>query len=171
MKVYVLPLLALTVAAPAQAGEVFGGLYVHDVDTFLTKSGVESGVDLQLGYRGDSLMSGSGPQPYIHVNANSAGNTHFAAAGLGFKFGDRIYVRPALGLAIHTGSAKKFDDPTNDKIEFGSRILFAPELGVGARLNDRASLEASWVHLSHGTVFSRQNPGMDNFGLRLNWKL
>ena len=105
------------------------------------------------------------------MNANSAGNTHFAAAGLGFKFGDRIYVRPALGLAIHTGSAKKFDDPTNDKIEFGSRILFAPELGVGARLNDRASLEASWVHLSHGTVFSRQNPGRDNFGLRLNWKL
>ena len=36
MKAYVLPLLALTVAAPAQAGEVFGGLYVHDVDTFLT---------------------------------------------------------------------------------------------------------------------------------------
>ncbi len=171
MKAYALPLLALAVAAPAQAGEVFGGLYVHDVDTFLTKSGVESGLDVQLGYRGDSLMGKSGPQPYVHVNANSAGNTHFAVAGLGFKFGEAIYVRPALGLAIHTGSAKKFDDPTNDKIEFGSRILFAPELGVGARVSDRASIEASWVHLSHATVFSRQNPGMDNFGVRLNWKL
>ncbi len=171
MKAYLLPLVALAIAAPAQAGEVFGGLYLHDVDTFLTKSGEESGVDLQLGYRSDPLMGGKGPQAYVHVNANSAGNTHFAAAGLGFKFGEAIYVRPALGLAIHTGSAKKFSDPTNDRIEFGSRVLFAPELGIGARLNDRASLEASWVHLSHAQLFSGQNPGMDNFGLRLNWKL
>ena len=171
MKAYLLPLCALAFAAPAQAGEVFGGLYFHDVDTPLTKSGVEGGVDLQLGYRSDPLMGGKGPQAYVHANANSAGNTHFAAAGLAFKFGETVYVRPALGLAIHTGSAKKYDVPGNGRIEFGSRVLFAPELAIGTKVGDRASIEASWVHLSHAQIFSSQNPGMDNFGLRLNWKL
>lgn len=164
-------LIAAATAAPAHANEAFGGLYVHDVDTFLTKSGIESGVDLQLGYRWAPIGGERGPSPYVHVNANSGGNTHFAAAGIGFKFGRQVYVRPALGLAVHTGSAKKFDDPTNDRIEFGSRILFGPELAVGAQVSERASVEASWVHLSHAQVFSQQNPGMDNFGLRLNWRL
>jgi hypothetical protein len=33
------------------------------------------------------------------------------------------------------------------------------------------SVEASWVHMSHATLFSRQNPGIDNLGVRLNLKL
>jgi lipid A 3-O-deacylase len=160
-------LLALIAAAPAQAGEIFGGLYVHDVDTPLTHSGEEGGVDVQLGYRwGDK-----GLQPYLFAAANSAGETHYAAAGISYKFGDKIYIRPGLGLAVHTGSAKNFDDPDNGKVDFGSRILFEPELGIGFRINDRATIEASWVHMSHAQIFGRQNPGMDNFGARLSWKL
>ncbi len=172
MKVYVIaPIAVLAAAAPAHAGEVFGGLYVHDVNTPLTKSGVESGVDLQLGYRWDPIGGGRGAQPYVFAAVNSAGDTNYAAAGVSFKFGDRIYARPGLGLAVHTGSASNFDKPGNGRIEFGSRILFAPELAIGARISDRASVEASWVHLSHAQVFGKQNPGMDAIGARLNWKL
>jgi lipid A 3-O-deacylase len=159
--------LILVVAAPAQAGEIFGGLYVHDVDTPLTHSGIEGGVDAQLGYRwGDK-----GLQPYLFAAANTAGNTHYAAAGISYKFGDKIFIRPGVGIAVHSGSAKNFDDPDNGKVDFGSRILFEPELGIGFRINDRATIEASWVHMSHGQIFGRQNPGMDNFGARLSWKL
>ena len=102
---------------------------------------------------------------------NTAGDTNYAAVGLSAKFGKSIYVRPGLGLAIHTGSTKNFQDPTNDKIEFGSRVLFEPEIGVGTQLNDRLSVEASWVHMSHAQIFGRQNPGIDNLGVRLNLKL
>lgn len=159
---------AITLAAsPASAGEVFGGLYVHDVDTFLTKSGVEDGFDGQLGWRGDRI-GGTPLQPYVFGSLNSKGNTHFAAAGLSAKFGDAFYIRPGVGLAIHSGSSKDFQDPTNDEVEFGSRILFEPELGIGARINERMTLEASWVHLSHAQLFGGQNPGMDNIGVRLN---
>lgn len=172
MKAYFIAAIAvLAAAAPAHAGEVFGGLYVHDVNTPLTKSGVESGVDLQLGYRWDPIGGGRGAQPYAFAALNSAGDTNYAAAGLSFKFGEQIYVRPGLGLAVHTGSASNFDKPGNGRIEFGSRILFAPELAIGARISDRASVEASWVHLSHAQVFGKQNPGMDAIGARLNWKL
>ena len=59
----------------------------------------------------------------------------------------------------------------NGKIEFGSRVLFEPELGVGAELNDRVSVEASWVHMSHAQLFGGQNPGIDNLGARVSFKL
>src|SRR5262252_87588 len=55
---------AMAVPSPAVAGELFGGLYVHDVDTPLTKSGIEGGADIQFGWRGAKI--GRTPlQPYI----------------------------------------------------------------------------------------------------------
>ncbi|HEY0129822.1 MAG TPA: acyloxyacyl hydrolase [Allosphingosinicella sp.] len=159
-------------AAPAHGQELFGGVYVHDVDTGLTKSGIEEGVDLELGWRGDrigALRAIGGPRPQAFVSVNSAGNTHFAAAGLSWKIGGRAYLRPGVGLAVHTGPGRVV--PGDDRIDFGSRILFAPELGLGARISDRLSIEASWVHLSHAQLFGPQNPGLDTIGVRLNFKL
>lgn len=163
-------LLAAAASVPASAGEIFGGIYVHDVDTPLTRSGIEGGADIQFGYRGGRI--GRTPlQPYAFGALNTAGDTSYAAVGLSAKFGDRVYVRPGLGIAVHNGSAKKRQDLTNDRIEFGSRVLFQPEIGLGIRLNSRASVEASWVHLSHAQLFGRQNPGIDNFGVRMNLAL
>jgi len=158
-------------ATPALAGEVFGGLYVHDVDTPLTQSGIEGGVDAQLGYRWDPLMDGKGPQPYVFAAVNSAGETNYAAVGLSFKIGDKFFLRPGLGIAVHTGSAANFDHPNHDHIDFGSRVLFEPEIGAGLRISDRATIEASWIHMSHAQIFGEQNPGIDNFGARLSWRL
>ena len=163
-------LAAAGLAAPAQAGEPFGGLYVHDVKLPTDKSGIESGADLMLGYRGGKILE-TPLQPYIFGALNTAGDTSYAAAGLSAKFGKRIYIRPGIGIAIHTGSAKKFQDLSNDKIEFGSRVLFEPEIAIGAQINRRLSIEGSWVHLSHAQVFARQNPGIDNLGVRLNLAL
>lgn len=174
MKALILTGLAMAslAAAPVQAAEIFGGLYVHGVDTPLTLGGSpEGGVDFQLGYRGDPIFAGTGLEPYIFGALNSQGDTNYAAAGLAWKFGDRIFIRPGLGIGFHTGSASNFDNPSNDRIEFGSRILFEPELGIGARINERMTIEASWVHMSHATLFGKQNPGIDNIGARLSWRL
>lgn len=161
---------AAALPSAASAGEVFGGLYVHDVDTPLSIAGIEGGMDVQLGWRGGRI--GRTPlQPFVYGSLNTAGETNYAAAGLSARFGDRIYVRPGIGVAVHTGSAANFQHAGEDHIDFGSRVLFAPEIGVGARISDRVSIEASWVHLSHGQLFGRQNPGMDNFGVRLNFGL
>ena len=143
-KLFLSVLCTLLLATPASAGELFGGLYSHDVDTPLTKSGIEGGADIQLGYRWDRI--GRTPlQPYAFAAANTAGETHYAAAGLSAKFGDRVFVRPGVGIAIHTGSDDKFN--RTDRIALGSRVLFEPELGVGFRLSERASLEASVLAL------------------------
>ena len=163
--------LAVTAcAAPSTAGaaELFGGLYVHDVDTPLSKSGIEGGADVMAGVRGGRI--GRTPlQPYGFLALNTSGETHYGAIGISARFGNAIYVRPGVGLALHTGSDGDFQD--DDKIAVGSRLLFEPEIAVGAEIDDRLSVEASWVHMSHGTLFSRQNPGIDNFGVRLNLKL
>jgi hypothetical protein len=78
-------------------------------------------------------------------------------------------VVPGLGVAIHNGSAGKFY--RTDKIAFGSRVLFEPEIGIGKRIKDRLSVEASWVHMSHAQLRGRENPGIDNLGIRLNLAL
>ncbi|MGZ8285289.1 MAG: acyloxyacyl hydrolase [Allosphingosinicella sp.] len=169
--VAVAALLFAFAAARSDATELFGGVYVHDVDTGLTKSGIEDGVDFEIGWRGDRigfLRAVGGPRPQAFVSVNSAGDTHFAAAGIGWKVGGRVYLRPGIGLAVHTGPGRVV--PGDARIDFGSRILFAPELGVGARVSDRLSLEASWVHLSHAQLFSPQNPGLDTIGVRLNYR-
>ena len=155
-------------ASAASAGEIFGGVYKHDVDTPLTIGDhPEEGVDVQLGWRG-ARIAHTPIQPYIFGALNSSGDTSYAAIGLSAKFGDTVYVRPGLGLAIHTGSSGHFDNRFKDKIEFGSRILFEPELGIGVRLAPRITAEASWVHLSHAQLFGKQNPGIDNIGVRVN---
>jgi lipid A 3-O-deacylase len=154
--------------SPAEAGEIFGGLYVHDVKLPTDLSGHESGFDLQLGYRGGRI--GRTPlQPYVFGALNTAGETSYASVGVSAKFGKQIYFRPGLGLAIHDGSAAEYY--RTDKIAFGSRVLFEPEVAVGAQINGRLSVEASWVHMSHATLFSHENPGIDNLGLRLNLRL
>lgn len=160
-------MISLAWAAPAGATEVFGGIFKHAVSTPLSlESNLEDGLDLQLGVRGGTIVPGTGLQPYLYGSLHTKGDTSFAAAGLSWKFGDRFFVRPGLGVAIHNGSAGDFSRP--DRLAFGSRLLFAPELGVGARLSRRATVEASWIHLSHGQLFGRQNPGLDSVGVRFS---
>ena len=161
-------LAAIAVPTAANAGELFGGLYVHDVKTPLDKSGIEGGMDVMIGWRGEKIAR-TPLQPYAFAAVNTSGNTNYGAVGLSAKFGDRIYFRPGLGIAVHTGSSG--DRFRHDKIAFGSRFLFEPEVAIGARLSDRATIEASWVHMSHAQVFGRENPGIDNFGVRLNFRL
>ena len=163
-------LLAVMVSGTAHAGEVFGGAYVHDVKLPTNLSGFEQGLDLQVGYRGGRI--GKTPlQWYAFGALNTAGDTSYAATGLSAKFGigGGFYIRPGIGVAIHNGSAGKYY--RTDRIAFGSRVLFEPEIGIGTRINDRLSAEASWVHMSHAQLRGRENPGIDNLGFRLNLAL
>jgi lipid A 3-O-deacylase len=175
LKTAVICAALLVGAAPgsAQAAELFGGLYVHDVKLPTNLSGIEGGMDVQAGYRGGTVFRlwRAQVQPYIFGALNTAGNTNYAAVGLSTKFplGHQWYFRPGLGIAVQTGSAGKFY--RTDKIAFGSRVLFEPELNIGARINDRLSVEASWVHMSHAQLRGRENPGIDNLGVRLNLAL
>jgi hypothetical protein len=164
-----LPLCVLTFAAPAQASELFGGLFAHDVDTPLSKGGFEDGADIQIGWRGNRLGFIGRPSPYAFASVATGGETHVAAAGLSWRLGGRLFARPGLGLAVHSRSSHGVRNGL--RTDLGSRILFEPELGLGYQLSDRVALEATWVHVSHAQLLSRQNPGMDSIGVRLSFRL
>src|SRR5918992_4834811 len=88
---------AAFLATPAQAAEIFGGLLAHDVDSPLTKGGLEDGVDLQLGWRSSpigALGPIGAPSAYAFASVATSGETHFAAAGLSWRLGGRGFVRP-----------------------------------------------------------------------------
>jgi hypothetical protein len=160
---------ALSIPSAASAAEVFAGLHAHGVKTPLSlNSNREGGVDLSAGIRGERL-AGTPLQPYAFASLNLEGGTNFLAAGLSARFGNRVYVRPGVGVAVHDGSASKVDLP--DRLALGSRVVFAPELAIGAQVTERIGVEASWVHFSHAQLAGKQNPGIDNVGVRLNVRL
>jgi hypothetical protein len=165
-------LLLLILAAPAHASELFAGLLAHDVDTPLNKGGFEDGADLELGWRGGrigGLRFLGAPSPYVFASVATGGETHMAAAGLSWRIGGRLFVRPGLGLAVHTRSSHGVRNGL--RTDLGSRVLFEPELGVGYQLSELVALEATWVHVSHAQLLSSQNPGMDGIGIRLALRL
>lgn len=160
--------IALAVPSAASATDIFAGVHAHGVKTPLSlEADREGGIDLSVGVRGKPVFLKL--QPYAFGQLNTDGGTNFLAAGVSAKFGNSIYVRPGVGLAIHDGSASNVDLP--DRLAFGSRVLFAPEIAVGTQLNERIGIEASWVHFSHAQLAGRQNPGIDNIGVRLNVSL
>ncbi len=186
---------AVVVAAPALAGEAFIGLYKHDV-TFLGEAvglgaaGREDGVDVHLGYRTNRIESlGWLGKPQVHafVSINSENTSNFVATGfdwpieLGAPGG--FYLRPGFGLAYTDGeaglppaNAPNISDEERarrtklyyTRIDFGSQVLFEPELALGYRFNDRVSAELSYTHLSNGQIFHQgKNQGLDDVGVRL----
>jgi len=163
---------SLLAATPALADEIFGGLLAHDVDSPFSVGGLEDGADLELGWRGNrirALRFLGAPSPYAFGSVATSGETHFAAAGLSWRIGGRLFVRPGIGLAIHTRSSHGVAN--GFRTDLGARVLFEPEVGIGYRIDDRLTIEASWVHISQAQLFSRQNPGMDSIGVRLSYRL
>jgi lipid A 3-O-deacylase len=168
--------LAAFVHVPAQAQEVFAGVYAHGVDTPFTFETHEGGADLALGVRLDGLdaLDFIGrPAPYAIASLNTRGDTSFAGGGLAWTIGKGpFYLRPAIGLVVHDGPERRVDPASRVRTDLGSRVLFEPEIGVGYRVTDRFSVEASWMHISQGQIFdSQQNPGIDMMGVRLVHRL
>ncbi len=163
-------------ASSARAGEIFGGVYAHAVDTPLSLDSGESGADLELGFRGEpiaALSAVGGPAPYAFVSVNTAGDTDFVAAGLAWKVAvGPLYLRPGVGLSLNNGPDRRVDAVTRARTDLGSKVLFEPELGIGVALGRGASLEASWVHISGARLFNKeQNPGVDMIGVRFNKRI
>jgi hypothetical protein len=188
---------ALGMAGPANAAELLLGAYAHDV-TYIGKvvgsgaAGREGGADIELGVRSDRIealrLIGS-PQAHAFVSVNTDNTSNFVAAGLSWRIplGETFYFRPGLGLAYTDGKAglppvnapgltpaevQRRLNLYNTRIDFGSHMLFEPELNLGVRLTDRLSAELSWVHISNGEVFHHgKNQGLDDTGVRVVYAL
>ena len=151
-------------------------------------AGREGGTDLHLGYRTDRLeglrVLGR-PQAHVMLSLNSHDTSNFVAAGLNWAIplSEAVYIRPGFGLAYTDGAAglPPVNQPGispaeierrlvlyNTRIDFGSKVLFEPELALGYQFNDRWSAELAYTHLSNGQIFHQgKNQGLDDVGVRL----
>jgi hypothetical protein len=189
--------LSLVAHPRAYAAELVVGAFAHDV-TFIGDvigvgaAGREGGADLHIGLRSDrieSLRLIGRPQAHGLVSVNSDGTSNFVAAGLSWPIPlpGQFYVRPGLGLAYTDGeaglpavNAPGLAPPEiqrrlklyRSRIDFGSHLLFQPELSIGRVLSPRWSVELTYLHLSNGQVFAHgKNQGLDDAGVRLIYKL
>ena len=178
--------LLAALGAPAAAGELWGGVYAHDVED-VSIGGYESGPQLAAGAISapiDALRLVGRPSVHALGALNSQGGTNYAAAGLSWRvpLGRRAYVRPGLGVGVHDGEV---DLPSpyaggltpqqryermqrgQHELDLGSRVLVELELALGWQVSERVAFEASWLHLSHGQFSGGQNPGLSDLGVRV----
>ncbi len=190
-------MIAACLSTQASAGEFFVGALQHDV-TFVGEAvgsgaaGREGGVDLHLGVRSDPIESLSfigKPQAHALLSINSEGTSNFIAAGLNWPIalgGSGFYLRPGMGIAYTDGETGL--PPVNQpgisqaeidrrlvlyytRIDFGSKVLFEPELAFGYHLTENTSIELTYTHLSTGQIFHKgKNQGLDDFGASVNFK-
>lgn len=171
MRRLVLGLAASAAASCAQAGEAWIGVFGHDVPVGIADCCFEHGTDIQVGLRTNRLspLERFGDlRLYALGSANTGAGVGFAAAGVAWRWRlgrTALYLQPGLGGAVQFGSDAK-RQLTPDKLYLGSRLLFEPELSLGWSPAERWSLEASYVHLSHAQLAGRQNPGLDEVGMR-----
>ena len=183
-------LAAAAIATPAAAGEVFTGVYAHDVDDGISYGQFEDGAQIVFGARTtalDELKFLGRPRVHLLAGVNTSGGTNYAAAGLAWRFhlNERLYVQPGMGVAIHDGRVNlpSPDEPGlspeerlkrlrdfQTKLDLGSRVLFEPELSVGWKATRRLSVELSWIHVSHAKLADDYNPGLGDVGVRLLYR-
>lgn len=142
-------------------------------------------IDVQIVYRTAPLQFALEPRLTAKVQINTAGRTSFASIGAEWRqhvLRNRVYGQVGIGLSVHDGyrftpdpfepglarkDARRRFANYREHTSFGSRVLFNPNASIGIRLNQRLAVEASWEHFSHARLFSGQNPGIDNLGIRL----
>jgi hypothetical protein len=187
----------LAFAGPSGAGEVFVGIYAHNVTFIGDNIGIgavkrEDGEDIHFGYRTDkidALWWLLKPQAYAFASINDRGASDFFAAGLAWPitlFHSPFYVRPGIGLA-YTDGETSLPPPAQPgltpaqvqqrlffnahHIDFGDPIQFEPELAFGYHLNRHWAVELSYTHISNGQIFHHgENEGLDDAGGRLIYK-
>lgn len=181
---------SLMAATSAAAGELFAGVYSHDIDDQISHGHYETGPQIVIGAKTapiDELKFLFKPKVHLLAGISTTGGTDYLAAGFSWRLHmtERFYVEPGIGVAIHDGRinfpspdepgitaaerAKRFND-WNTKLDLGSRVTFEPELSIGYKATKRLSAEISWIHLSHAQLAGKQNPGLGDFGVRLLYR-
>jgi lipid A 3-O-deacylase len=142
-------------------------------------------VDVQLVYRSAPLHFALKPRLTGKLQINTDGRTSFASIGAEWRQGilhGRLYAAAGIGLTVQDGyrftpdpfeaglpadEVRRRYDLYLRRTSFGSSVLFNPNASIGVRLDRRWAVEAIWEHFSHRRLFSEQNPGIDNLGIRL----
>lgn len=163
-------------AHQVHAEEIYAGAAFNGVNTPFSLDIDEEGANIILGVRGNpekGLERLGSPSLYIFVAVNDGDDTSFVAGGLSWHIdiAKKLYFRPGIGIALQGRTAERFRLSDGRRTDLGSAVLFEPELILGYEISDKISAEITWQHISHATIFSGQNPGIDLMGARIAFKI
>ena len=186
---YLLPILMVSVFNESKAFEDktakgFMGLYevkqgvlAHDRGWFgENREGFGPDYNFELMFNSPSFLKKVwSPKPIIGLTQTSSGGSSLYYGGITWdtNISENWFLSGTTGIAYTNGLTKlpKGQEATGDKkIQFGSQWLHrgAIELGWNFYGNDTISLMFS--HVSHGSMLSDKNHGMDEFGIRYGYR-
>ena len=157
--------------------EVKQGVLAHDRGWFgKNREGFGPDYNFELMFKSPNILKKIwSPKPIIGLTQTSTGGSSLYYGGITWdaNITKNWFVTGTTGIA-YTNGLKKLPQgqvATGDKkIQFGSKWLHrgAIELGWNFYGNDTISLMFS--HVSHGSILSDKNHGMDEFGIRYGYR-
>ena len=157
--------------------EVKQGILAHDRGWFgKNREGIGPDYNFELMFNSPNILKKVwSPKPIIGLTQNSSGGSSLYYGGITWdaNISKNWFITGTTGIA-YTNGLKKLPQgqvATGDKkIQFGSQWLHrgAIELGWNFYGNDTISLLFS--HVSHGSMLSDKNHGMDEFGIRYGYR-
>ncbi len=157
--------------------EVKQGVLAHDRGWFgKNREGFGPDYNFELMFNSPNILKKIGsPKPILGLTQTSTGGSSLYYGGITWDWNmtENWFVTGTTGIAYTNGLKKlpKGQVATGDKkIQFGSQWLHrgAIELGWNFYGNDTISLMFS--HVSHGSMLSDKNHGMDEFGIRYGYR-
>ena len=157
--------------------EVKQGILAHDRGWFgKNREGIGPDYNFELMFNSPNILKKVwSPKPIIGLTQNSSGGSSLYYGGITWdaNISKNWFVTGTTGIAYTNGLKKlpKGQVATGDKkIQFGSQWLHrgAIELGWNFYGNDTISLMFS--HVSHASMLSDKNHGMDEFGIRYGYR-
>ena len=157
--------------------EVKQGVLAHDRGWFgKNREGFGPDYNFELMFNSPDILKKIGsPKPILGLTQTSTGGSSLYYGGITWDWNmtENWFFTATTGIAYTNGLKKlpQGQGATGDKkIQFGSQWLHrgAIELGWNFYGNDTISLMFS--HVSHGSMLSDKNHGMDEFGIRYGYR-
>jgi len=157
--------------------EVKQGILAHDTGWFGTnREGIGPDYNFELMFNSPGFLRKIwSPSPILGLTQTSTGGSSLYYGGLtwDFKLSEKWFFNATSGIAYTNGLTKlpKGQVPTSDKkIQFGSEILHRGALEIGWNFYGKDTISLMFSHVSHASLLSDKNHGMDEFGIRYGYR-
>ena len=157
--------------------EIKQGLLAHDRGWFgENREGFGPDYNFELMFNSPGFLSKiASPKPVLGLTQTTTGGSSLYYGGFpwDFKLSKIWFFNATTGIAYTNGLTKlpKGQVPTGDKkIQFGSEILHRGALEIGWNFYGKDTISLMFSHVSHASLLSDKNHGMDEFGIRYGYR-
>ena len=157
--------------------EVKQGLLAHDRGWFgKNREGFGPDYNFELMFNSPNILKKVwSPKPIIGITQTSTGGSSLYYGGVTWDFdiSKNWFVTGTTGIA-YTNGLKKLPQGEvakgDKKIQFGSQWLHRGAIELGGNFYGNDTISLMFSHVSHGSMLSNKNHGMDEFGIRYGYR-